>query len=83
MKRDPIILDNDTGAEIKAPKVARERAPKPENRRAQKHFRNFVADELQYGMRDFAEDVVEEFGEAIRDGIADAFSIDDKLMRRR
>lgn len=87
MKREPVILDNDTGREIRAahPRAEpRARSPKPQSpRRAASDFRNFVEDELQYGMREFAEDIVGELADAIREGVADAFSVDDVLMRRR
>jgi len=87
MKRDPITLDNDTGHEIRVDRSRaepRSRSPKPQSpRRAATHYRNFIEDELQYGMRTLAEDVVGELADAIREGIADAFSLDDVLMRRR
>ena len=86
-KREPVILDNETGREINssgAREEPRSHDPKPQRpRRDATRFRNFVEDELQYGMRDLAEDIVHEFGEAIREGVADAFSLDDVLMRRR
>lgn len=77
MKRDPVILDNESGrvlADVPT-KSAKPRTLK----RPQNSFRRTVEDELS----DFAADIVADFVDSVAEGISDAFAVDDVLMRRR
>jgi hypothetical protein len=85
MKREPVILDNDSGRIVDVPPKAPKPTKRQQPRRPANKFRRMVEDDLSdfNPLADFVEDVAGEFVDAVAQGVADAFSLDDALMRRR